>query len=110
MRPEEGETETASGLAQTLGGKPVQGSSRLGFKMPPLVAEGLGVTVLPDYSVIDDALHRAGLIEARPIAGDRTTVTLVVRHRANLPVSLQVRELHAALVARAGEYRTARAS
>ncbi|MGU3537374.1 outer membrane protein assembly factor BamB family protein [Methylobacterium sp. A54F] len=37
VRPEEGETETASGLAQALGGKPVQGSSRLGFKMPPLV-------------------------------------------------------------------------
>ncbi|MEZ0578803.1 LysR family transcriptional regulator [Nocardioides sp. MH1] len=75
-----------------------------------LVAEGLGVTVLPDYSVLDDALHRAGLVVVRPIAGDRTTVTLVVRHRANLPVSLQVRELHAALVARAGEYRTVRAS
>lgn len=47
VRPEEGETETASGLADKLGGKPVQGSSRLGFKMPPLVAEGLvivGVT------------------------------------------------------------------
>ncbi|WP_420847313.1 pyrroloquinoline quinone-dependent dehydrogenase [Methylobacterium organophilum] len=47
VRPEEGETETASGLAARLGDKPVQGSSRLGFKMPPLVAEGLvivGVT------------------------------------------------------------------
>lgn len=47
VRPEEGETETASGLAAQLGGKPVQGSSRLGFKMPPLVADGLvivGVT------------------------------------------------------------------
>lgn len=41
VRPEEGETETASGLAGQLGGRPVQGSSRLGFKMPPLVAEGL---------------------------------------------------------------------
>ncbi|MDP4003990.1 PQQ-binding-like beta-propeller repeat protein [Methylobacterium sp. NEAU K] len=47
VRPEEGESETASGLAGKLGGKAVQGSSRLGFKMPPLVAEGLvivGVT------------------------------------------------------------------
>jgi len=47
VRPEEGETETASGLADKLGGKPVQGSSRLGFKMPPLVVDGLvivGVT------------------------------------------------------------------
>ncbi|CAA2159987.1 Quinohemoprotein ethanol dehydrogenase type-1 [Methylobacterium brachiatum] len=47
VRPEEGESETASDLAGKLGGKAVQGSSRLGFKMPPLVAEGLvivGVT------------------------------------------------------------------
>ena len=47
VRPEEGESETASALAASLGDKPVQGSSRLGFKMPPLVAEGLvivGVT------------------------------------------------------------------
>lgn len=47
VRPEEGETETASALAVQLGDKPVQGSSRLGFKMPPLVAEDLvivGVT------------------------------------------------------------------
>lgn len=43
VRPEEGETETASDLATQLGGKAVQGSSRLGFKMPPLVAGGLVV-------------------------------------------------------------------
>jgi alcohol dehydrogenase (cytochrome c) len=41
VRPEEGETETASALAAQLGDRPVQGSSRLGFKMPPLVADGL---------------------------------------------------------------------
>lgn len=47
VRPEEGETETASALAAQLSDKPVQGSSRLGFKMPPLVADGfvtVGVT------------------------------------------------------------------
>lgn len=47
VRPEEGETETSAGLAAAIGDRPVQGSSRLGFKMPPLVAEGLvivGVT------------------------------------------------------------------
>ena len=47
VRPEEGETETTVALAAGLGDKPVQGSSRLGFKMPPLVADGLvivGVT------------------------------------------------------------------
>jgi DNA-binding transcriptional LysR family regulator len=75
-----------------------------------LVAEGLGVTVLPDYSVVGDLLHRSGLIVTRPIAGDPTLVTLVVRQRTSLPVSLQVRELHAALVTRAGEYRAAQAS
>ena len=75
-----------------------------------LVAEGLGVTVLPDYSVIGDLLHRSGLIVTRPIAGDSTLVTLVLRQRTSLPVSLQVRELHAALVARAGEYVAAQAS
>lgn len=75
-----------------------------------LVAEGLGVTVLPDYSVVGDLLHRSGLIVTRPIAGDPTIVTLVVRQRTSLPVSLQVRELHTALVARAGEYRAGQAA
>jgi DNA-binding transcriptional LysR family regulator len=75
-----------------------------------LVAEGLGVTVLPDYSVIGDLLHRSGLVVTRPIAGDSTLVTLVLRQRTSLPVSLHVRELHAALVARAGEYGAAQAS
>jgi DNA-binding transcriptional LysR family regulator len=75
-----------------------------------LVAEGLGVTVLPDYSVIGDPLHRAGLLVLRPIAGDPTLVTLVVRQRTTSPISLHVRELHSALVARAGEYRAAQAS
>lgn len=41
VRPEEGESETASDLAGKLGAGAVQGSSRLGFKMPPLVANGL---------------------------------------------------------------------
>jgi DNA-binding transcriptional LysR family regulator len=75
-----------------------------------LVAEGLGVTVLPDYSVIGDPLHRAGLIVARPIAGETAAVRLVVRQRRTQPVSLQVRDLHAALVARAGEYAAAQAT
>lgn len=77
-----------------------------------LVADGLGVTVLPDYSVVGDPLERAGLILARPIAGDRTTVTLVVRQRSSdrAPGPRQVRELHTALVARAREYAGSRAS
>lgn len=75
-----------------------------------LVAEGLGVTVLPDYSVHHDPLHRAGLIELRPIAGDPTVVTLSVRQRRALQQPLQVSELHASLVARAQQYAAERAS
>lgn len=75
-----------------------------------LVAEGLGVTVLPDYSVVGDPLARAGLIETRPIAGDQTVVKLVVRQRKTLQQPLPVRDLHATLVALAGEYGAARAS
>jgi DNA-binding transcriptional LysR family regulator len=69
-----------------------------------LVAEGLGVTVLPDYSVIGDPIERAGIIVARPIAGDQTVITLVVRQRKSVTTPLQVRELHASLVSCAREY------
>jgi hypothetical protein len=62
--------------------------------------------VLPDYSVIGDPLTRTGLIEARPIAGDQTVVTLVLRQRKTLQTPLQVRDLHATLVSLANEYRT----
>lgn len=63
-----------------------------------MVAEGLGLTVLPDYSVVDDPLERAGLLTTRPIAGDRTVVSLVLRHRAPDRVPVQVRELRGLLV------------
>ena len=66
-----------------------------------MVAEGLGVTVLPDYSVFGDPMERAGLITTRPIAGDRTRVTLVLLQRHTDHVPAAVRELHAALVAHA---------
>lgn len=66
-----------------------------------MVAEGLGVTVLPDYSVIGDPLERAGLIATRPIAGDRTRVTLELQQRKTGHVPAAVRELHAALVSQA---------
>ena len=72
-----------------------------------LVAEGVGVTVLPDYSVIGCPLHRVGMIESRPIAGNQTFVTLQLRQRKTLQQPLPVRELQTALVARAAEYRTA---
>ena len=66
-----------------------------------MVAEGLGVTVLPDYSVIGDPLERAGLITTRPIAGDKTRLTLVLQQRNTDHLPAAVRELHAALISHA---------
>jgi DNA-binding transcriptional LysR family regulator len=63
-----------------------------------LVAEGLGVTVLPDYSIEEDPLVRAGVIVHRPIAGDTTTVTLLCVHRAGRQLSPAVRALQEELV------------
>lgn len=63
-----------------------------------MVAEGLGLTVLPDYSVAGDPLERAGLITHRPLRGDRTAVTLVLRRHRQQHVPLPVRDLAAALV------------
>jgi DNA-binding transcriptional LysR family regulator len=77
-----------------------------------LVAEGMGVTLLPDYSVVGDPLEKAGVITTRPIAGDTTVVTLVMRHRAaaHAPPPRQVRALQVALLDRARRYAGARAS
>jgi DNA-binding transcriptional LysR family regulator len=89
-----------------------------GSRMPPvsyttdgaelgkvMVAEGLGFTVLPDYSVAGDPLERVGMITHRPIAGDRTAITLVLRSQEGERVPHAVRDLRAALVAHAGAYR-----
>src|SRR4051812_17704532 len=70
-----------------------------------MVAEGLGPTVLPDYSVIGDALERAGLITHRPIAGDLPSVSRVLRQRRQQQVPLAVRGLESALLARARAHR-----
>jgi DNA-binding transcriptional LysR family regulator len=66
-----------------------------------MVAEGLGVTVLPSYSVVGDPLERAGLITARPILGDTTRVTLVLQQRKASHVPAAVRELHSVLMSHA---------
>ena len=36
-----------------------------------MVAEGLGATVLPDFSVVDDPLERGGMITWRPLRDHR---------------------------------------
>jgi DNA-binding transcriptional LysR family regulator len=66
-----------------------------------MVAEGLGVTVLPDFSVIDDPLVRSGAITHRPLAGDSTQVLLMLQRRRADPVPRAVQDLHDVFVSRA---------
>jgi DNA-binding transcriptional LysR family regulator len=70
-----------------------------------LVADGMGVTLLPDYSVLDDPLTRAGLLASRPIAGHDTAITLTLVERRTQRVPESVRELRHALVRRGHAYR-----
>lgn len=62
-----------------------------------MVAEGLGATVLPDYSVLGDPLERAGAITCRPLQGDATEVRMVVQRRRAGAVPKAARDLHALL-------------
>ena len=69
-----------------------------------MVAEGLGVTILPDFSVIGDPLERSGRITWRPLADDHTSVRLVIlRARSGSP-SRAAQDLHQILVRRARDY------
>ncbi|GGT88565.1 LysR family transcriptional regulator [Actinomadura citrea] len=45
-----------------------------------MVAEGLGVTLLPDYSIADDPLELTGVITRRPLAADGPDVLLAAEH------------------------------
>jgi DNA-binding transcriptional LysR family regulator len=61
-----------------------------------MVAEGIGLTVLPDYSVADDPLTRAGLIVTRPITPDPARVTMVAlhRHQTRTPTAIAALLVH----------------
>ena len=74
-----------------------------------LVAEGLGVTVLPDYSIEEDPLVRAGAIVHRPIAEDSTSVSLLCVHRAGRRLTHGVQALQGQLVEHARKRTHARA-
>lgn len=69
-----------------------------------MVAAGLGISILPDFSIVGDPLVRAGVLTTRPIAADRTTVTLLMLHRRADRVPEPLRDLQAALVRRARAY------
>ncbi|MFH8769999.1 hypothetical protein [Streptomyces sp. NPDC017958] len=59
-----------------------------------MVAEGLGATVLPDFSVAGDPLERIGLITYRPLAVHATGVHVMLRRRRTESVPRSARDLH----------------
>jgi DNA-binding transcriptional LysR family regulator len=72
-----------------------------------MVAEGLGVTVLPDFSVRDDPLERAGVITWRPLEAANATVLLVVQRRRGAATTRAAADLHALFQRRGGALRVA---
>lgn len=69
-----------------------------------MVAAGLGVAILPDFSIVGDPLVRAGVLTTRPIRTDHTTVTLLVLTRRVERVPGPLRDLQAALARQARVY------
>ncbi|MGW2225447.1 LysR family transcriptional regulator [Streptomyces formicae] len=94
-------------LQRLLGGRtPTSSCSTDGAEMCKLmVAQGLGASVLPDYSVLEDPLERSGTIVHRPLAEDTPELRVVI-HRRHAPVSTAERDLHSILVRRAAERNT----
>lgn len=94
-------------FAHRLFGEDVPAATRStdGAEMGKLmVAEGLGLTVLPDFSVTGDPLERSGAIQVRPIAGTRATVTLALLTPRTRAVTTQARALATELAARAAAW------
>lgn len=63
-----------------------------------MVADGLGVTLLPDYSVEGDPLVTAGVLTHRPVAAPTPMVTLLALHRRAERVPEPLRDLLTALL------------
>lgn len=88
-----------------LGGEPpVFPCTTEGAEMGKLmVAEGLGATVLPDFSVTGDPLVRQGLITWRPLHDD-TEVQLVLQRRRSGTHPVATRNLHRLFVEQASAF------
>lgn len=69
-----------------------------------MVAEGLGITVLPDFSVDEDPLVERGVIVSRPLAGEHPAVLLGLQRRRDAALAGPVRDLHDSFVRRARAY------
>lgn len=88
--------------------KPTFSYSADGAEMGKLmVAAGLGVTVLPNYSVIGDPLEERGAITCRKIEDDNTSVRLVVQRRRAGSPTRATRDLHNLFVEEAVTYAAA---
>ncbi|MGW2717602.1 LysR family transcriptional regulator [Streptomyces sp. NPDC001492] len=68
-----------------------------------MVAEGLGATLLPDFSVIGDPLERQGSITYRPISDDSTEVLLMLQRRRAVSAPRAAQDLYEVFVRRARE-------
>jgi DNA-binding transcriptional LysR family regulator len=68
-----------------------------------MVAEGLGATVLPQYSVAGDPLERIGAITFRPLDPPGAIVRLMIQRRRTGTVPSAVRDLHELFVEHARE-------
>jgi DNA-binding transcriptional LysR family regulator len=66
-----------------------------------MVAEGLGLTVLPDFSLAGDPLEQRGVITWRPLADDETEVFLVIQRLRSGSPPRAVKDLHRIFVSRA---------
>jgi DNA-binding transcriptional LysR family regulator len=74
-----------------------------------LVAEGLGVTILPDFSITGDPLVRANVITWRPLADDDTEVRLTLQRRRSAIHPVAARDLHRLFIERSDGYKLAQA-
>ncbi len=70
-----------------------------------MVAEGLGATVLADFSILGDPLERAGAIVVREIEDD-TEAIMVIQRRARPASAGVARDLHQMLVERGDAFMT----
>lgn len=59
-----------------------------------MVAEGLGITVLPDFSVVGDPLERGGTLVWRPLQPRGVDVLLVIQRRRSGSLPQAARTLH----------------
>jgi DNA-binding transcriptional LysR family regulator len=93
-------------INRLLGGeKPSFSYSADGAEMGKLmVAAGLGVTVLPSYSVFGDPLEQRGAITARKLADDNTGVRLVMQRRRSGTPTRATRDLHQLFTQEAAAY------